>query len=62
MPINGTPKQKKKKVFEEFAEGALHSGKSGKIVTNQKQAQAIALNISGESKKKKKKKKKVIKK
>lgn len=39
-----TPKQKKiAEVMHEFKEGELHSGKSDVIVTNPKQAIAIAL-------------------
>jgi hypothetical protein len=55
-------KAKKKRVKEEmdkFKEGKLHSGsKKGPIVSNPKQAIAIALSESGQSKKKKRKKKK----
>lgn len=54
-------KAKKKRVKEEmdkFKEGKLHSGsKKGPIVSNPKQAIAIALSESGQSKKKRKKKK-----
>jgi hypothetical protein len=35
------------KVMREFKKGQLHSGKSGKIVKNPKQAIAIALSESG---------------
>ena len=51
-----TKKQKKvKKVFKEFGEGKLHSGsKEGPVVTNRKQATAIALSEAGASKIKKK--------
>lgn len=53
-------KAKKARVKEEmhkFKEGELHSGsKKGPVVTNPKQAIAIALSESGQSKKKKKKK------
>ena len=39
-----TPSQKKVgKVMREFKKGQLHSGKSGKIVKNPKQAIAIAM-------------------
>jgi hypothetical protein len=36
--------------MELFGKGQLHSGKSGKVVTNPKQAKAIALSACGESK------------
>lgn len=46
-----TPKQKKiAEVMHEFKEGELHSGKSNVIVTNPKQAIAIALSEAGEVK------------
>jgi len=38
------------KVMKEFKSGKLHSGKSGKIVKNPKQAIAIALSEAGKSK------------
>ena len=49
-----TPAQKRKvgKVMHEFKEGTLHSGKSGKVVKNPKQAVAIALSEAGLSKRK----------
>ncbi len=43
------------KVYNEFKAGTLHSGKGGKVVTNKKQAVAIALSESGMAKKKAKK-------
>ena len=50
-----TGKQKKVgKVMREFKKGKLHSGKSGKIVKNPKQAIAIALSEAKLSKKRKK--------
>lgn len=42
-------------VMREFREGQLHSGKSDKIVSNPKQAIAIALSEAGMSKPKRKK-------
>jgi hypothetical protein len=36
----------------EYKEGTLHSGKGGKVVTNPKQAVAIALSEAGKAKKK----------
>lgn len=41
------------KVYKEFGKGQLNIGKSSKKVTNPKQAQAIALSVSGMSKNKK---------
>jgi len=57
------PKKAKKKRMEEemhkFKEGKLRSGsKKGPVVSNPKQAIAIALSESGQSKKKKKRAKK----
>lgn len=47
-----TPKEKKvAQVMHEFKEGTLHSGKSDNIVTNPKQAIAIALSEAEESQK-----------
>jgi hypothetical protein len=43
------------KVMGEYKEGTLHSGKGGKVVTNPKQAVAIALSEAGMVKKGKKK-------
>jgi len=37
------------KVYNEFKEGTLHSGKGGKVVTNPRQAVAIALSSAGKS-------------
>lgn len=52
-------KAKLKKVFHEAAEGKLRSGsKTGPVVTNPKQIQAIALSEAGISKPKKKRRKK----
>jgi hypothetical protein len=44
MNMKMTKKQAKiGKVMGEYKEGSLHSGKSGKVVTNPKQAIAIAI-------------------
>lgn len=43
------------KVMGEYKEGTLHSGKGGKVVTNPKQAIAIALSEAKMAKKGKKK-------
>ena len=46
-------KAKVKRVMSEFKHGELHSGsKNGPVVTNPKQAQAIAMSEAGISKKK----------
>ncbi len=41
--LNKVGQAKVGKVFHEFGQGELHSGKSGKVVTNPKQATAIAI-------------------
>lgn len=57
MPV-AKGKKGVKQEMEKFKKGELHSGKSGKVVTNPKQAIAIALNEAGLSKNSKKKGKK----
>ena len=52
MPILGSPAQRKAQVFREFQRGALHSGPGGKLVTDRKQAIAIALSEARPKKRK----------
>ena len=49
-------KTKEEKVMKEYKEGTLHSGKGGPVVTDRKQAIAIALSEAERAKKKKKSK------
>lgn len=52
-PTTKAGKAKKvEKVMREYKEGTLHSGKSGKVVTNPKQAIAISLSEAGIKRKK----------
>lgn len=54
-PTTKAGKAKKvEKVMREYKEGTLHSGKSGKVVTNPKQAIAISLSEAGIKRKGKK--------
>lgn len=56
MATKQTKKQQAKvgKVMAEYKDKSLHSGKGGKVVTNTKQAIAIALSEAGVKPKKKK--------
>ena len=57
MPVSKGKKGVQEEM-ERFKKGELHSGKGGKVVTNKKQAVAIALSEAGLSNKKKTTKKK----
>lgn len=59
MKKESKSQKKVHKVMREYTTGELHSGsKKGPVVTNRKQAIAIAMSEAGLSKKKKRKKKK----
>jgi hypothetical protein len=49
MPVNKGPNCVGEEMSR-FKSGDMHSGKGGKVVTNPKQAQAIALSACGKSK------------
>ena len=54
MKMTKAGQKKVGKVMGEYKEGTLHSGKGGKVVSNPKQAVAIALSEASMSKPKKK--------
>jgi hypothetical protein len=51
--VSKRAKAKVGKVMGEFEKGSLHSGKGGPVVTNPKQAQAIALSVARRAQSKK---------